>query len=108
MAARRLEFTVSAQHQPATKCCVFSRKAWLINFSKTVNPFNQTHGGPDDHVRHLGDLGNIEAGANGTAIVSINDSKIKLDGPNSIIGVSLNPQAIFLWIHNKPLLQSNV
>jgi Cu-Zn family superoxide dismutase len=35
------------------------------------NPLNQTHGAPTDKVRHLGDLGNIRADANGTATFNI-------------------------------------
>lgn len=50
------------------------------------NPAGKTHGGPSDENRHAGDLGNIEAGADGTATVNITDSQIPLDGPNSIVG----------------------
>tara|TARA_B110001450_G_C17151675_1_gene291486 strand:+ start:132 stop:281 length:150 start_codon:yes stop_codon:yes gene_type:complete len=31
------------------------------------NPFNKTHGGPLSEIRHVGDLGNVEAIADGTA-----------------------------------------
>jgi Cu-Zn family superoxide dismutase len=50
------------------------------------NPENTEHGGPDDEVRHLGDLGNIEAGEDGTAHLEMTDSMISLNGEHSIIG----------------------
>lgn len=48
-----------------------------------------THGAPEDHVRHVGDLGNIQAGSNGEAIVNITDNVISLSGPNNILGRSI-------------------
>lgn len=53
------------------------------------NPLGKEHGGPDCEVRHLGDLGNVEAGANGVAKVNITDSAIQLQGSHSIIGRTL-------------------
>lgn len=46
------------------------------------------HGSPEnaDDKRHTGDLGNLEAGADGTARVEIVDKIIKLSGSESIIG----------------------
>lgn len=42
------------------------------------NPFNQTHGGPLDEIRHVGDLGNALADNNGVASFSSNDTVISL------------------------------
>jgi len=50
------------------------------------NPFGKTHGGPADVERHVGDLGNVTAGADGVAKFEITDKVINLMGPNSIIG----------------------
>ena len=53
------------------------------------NPLGKDHGGPDSDVRHVGDLGNIEVGADGVASVNITDKIIQLQGPNNIIGRTL-------------------
>lgn len=50
------------------------------------NPSNEEHGAPDDDLRHMGDLGNLPANAQGTASVNFIDSQLELNGPNSIIG----------------------
>lgn len=50
------------------------------------NPTDQQHGAPDDSVRHVGDLGNLNAGQDSTAMYSRVDSVITLDGPNSVVG----------------------
>ncbi|XP_073944409.1 superoxide dismutase [Cu-Zn]-like [Choristoneura fumiferana] len=46
------------------------------------------HGGPRDHIRHVGDLGNIKA-EEGTVNVKIVDHLISLAGPRSIVGRSV-------------------
>ncbi|XP_049872625.1 superoxide dismutase [Cu-Zn]-like [Pectinophora gossypiella] len=54
------------------------------------NPAKVDHGGPDSDVRHVGDLGNIEASADGGVTkVCIQDAQISLVGPNSIVGRTL-------------------
>jgi Cu-Zn family superoxide dismutase len=53
------------------------------------NPYNKTHGGPNDIIRHIGDLGNIEPNSKGIVKKVIYDNKIKLSGKNSIIGRSV-------------------
>ncbi len=50
------------------------------------NPASEDHGAPSDSVRHVGDLGNIEAKADGTAHLELNDTMIQLNGEHSIIG----------------------
>ncbi|XP_012532929.1 superoxide dismutase [Cu-Zn], chloroplastic isoform X2 [Monomorium pharaonis] len=50
------------------------------------NPENVTHGAPQDTVRHVGDLGNIEANSAGEAVINITDNIISLKGSNSILG----------------------
>lgn len=53
------------------------------------NPENKRHGAPNDTERHVGDLGNIDANADGVANLSFTDSLISLSGPHSIIGRAL-------------------
>ena len=50
------------------------------------DPENMPHGGPNDAERHVGDLGNIEAGADGNATLSLTDTLIAFHGERSIIG----------------------
>jgi Cu-Zn family superoxide dismutase len=50
------------------------------------NPENIEHGGPNADVRHVGDLGNIEADADGNAHYESLDNMISLNGMHSIIG----------------------
>ncbi len=52
------------------------------------NPENTPHGAPDapPSERHVGDLGNLEAGQDGTAHYERVDPLLSLSGPNSIIG----------------------
>lgn len=53
------------------------------------NPLQLRHGAPDDHYRHIGDLGNILAGEDGVARVEIRDRQLSLNGLSSIIGRGL-------------------
>ncbi|KAH7947602.1 hypothetical protein HPB52_013954 [Rhipicephalus sanguineus] len=50
------------------------------------NPMHKDHGAPEDRERHVGDLGNIKAEADGKARVYITDSMISLVGHHNIIG----------------------
>lgn len=47
---------------------------------------NKNHGGPSDAERHVGDLGNVTAGADNIAKIDITDKVISLTGSQSIIG----------------------
>ncbi|XP_075165409.1 superoxide dismutase 3 isoform X1 [Haematobia irritans] len=53
------------------------------------NPDKMDHGGPSDEVRHVGDLGNIDANANGVVDTTFSDHLISLTGPRTIIGRGL-------------------
>jgi superoxide dismutase, Cu-Zn family len=53
------------------------------------NPTMQPHAGPESPKRHLGDLGNITANANGNATLDLEDSHLSFHGPHSIIGRGL-------------------
>lgn len=44
------------------------------------------HGAPADEIRHVGDLGNIEADDSGVAVINIDDRIISLHGDNSVLG----------------------
>jgi Cu-Zn family superoxide dismutase len=50
------------------------------------NPSHRDHAGPRDPNRHVGDLGNIDAGRDGVANFTMVDSTISLLGANSIVG----------------------
>jgi superoxide dismutase, Cu-Zn family len=53
------------------------------------NPTMQPHAGPESSKRHVGDLGNITANANGNATLDLEDSLLSFHGPHSIIGRGL-------------------
>ncbi|XP_022925004.1 superoxide dismutase [Cu-Zn] 2-like isoform X1 [Cucurbita moschata] len=57
-----------------------------ISTGPHFNPLKKNHGAPGDSERHAGDLGNIYAGPDGVAEVSITDRLISLKGPHSILG----------------------
>ena len=52
------------------------------------NPHGVTHAGPEDVVRHVGDLGNVQADADGNGKYSNLDPMVQLFGPFSVIGRS--------------------
>lgn len=54
------------------------------------NPYGKAHGGPEDKVRHVGDLGNLVVGTDGSVKGRMIDSLIKLRGTKAnIIGRGL-------------------
>lgn len=65
-----------------------SLNAGAPNVGGHFNPFGKTHGPPDNEERHVGGLGNIEASAEGKAMVKVSDRLVKLIGPQSVIGRS--------------------
>lgn len=57
-----------------------------LNAGAHYNPFGKTHGAPADVVRHVGDLGNVKSDDTGTAVFTITDRQLTLNGPLSILG----------------------
>ena len=53
------------------------------------NPTDAPHAGPGAAQRHVGDLGNITADAQGTATLDRVDGVVQLSGPQSVIGRSV-------------------
>ncbi|KAF8562689.1 hypothetical protein P879_09597 [Paragonimus westermani] len=53
------------------------------------NPTCVDHGGPEDFVRHVGDLGNLVANSMGQVNQTFEDRHISLTGEHSIVGRSL-------------------
>ena len=52
------------------------------------NPTRDTHGGPEDQIRHVGDLGNLLSDDQGNAVYERNDNLISLVGKYSVVGRS--------------------
>ena len=50
------------------------------------NPTGDPHGAPADAKRHVGDLGNVEAGADGKVTLDYTDPALALDGTKSVVG----------------------
>ena len=53
------------------------------------NPLHEAHGAPTAAHHHAGDLGNLEAGPDGHAVLDFVEPALALDGPASIIGRGL-------------------
>jgi superoxide dismutase, Cu-Zn family len=50
------------------------------------NPTGHQHAGPSEARRHIGDMGNIEAGADGVATVDYTDPRLRLEGAHGVLG----------------------
>ncbi|MBI4464253.1 MAG: superoxide dismutase family protein, partial [Acidobacteria bacterium] len=50
------------------------------------NPAGKPHGAPGAAEHHIGDLGNVEADAEGKVTADLHFDFLSLEGPNSIIG----------------------
>lgn len=50
------------------------------------NPHKSTHGAPTAEARHVGDLGNVVADAQGNVEVTLVDKHLTLNGQHSILG----------------------
>jgi Cu-Zn family superoxide dismutase len=53
------------------------------------NPHRALHGAPTVAQRHVGDLGNVVAAADGVATGCMVDTLVKLRGPTSVVGRSV-------------------
>ena len=53
------------------------------------NPTLAPHAGPDSPKRHVGDLGNVKANANGNATLDLDDKQLSFHGSHSILGRGL-------------------
>ncbi|GMT28402.1 hypothetical protein PFISCL1PPCAC_19699, partial [Pristionchus fissidentatus] len=60
-----------------------------ISAGPHFNPFGKTHGGPQEEIRHVGDLGNVSAGADGVAKFELTDNLVKIHGVNTVVGRSM-------------------
>lgn len=50
------------------------------------NPTGHQHAAPPEARRHMGDMGNIEAGADGAANVDYTDPRLRLEGAHGVLG----------------------
>ena len=50
------------------------------------NPTGHQHAGPAEARRHIGDMGNIEASADGAATVDYTDTRLRFEGAHGILG----------------------
>ncbi|XP_039148869.1 extracellular superoxide dismutase [Cu-Zn] isoform X2 [Drosophila simulans] len=57
-----------------------------LSMGAHYNPDKVDHGGPDHEVRHVGDLGNLEANSTGIIDITYTDQVITLTGKLGIIG----------------------
>ncbi|AIU41341.1 sod [Sucra jujuba nucleopolyhedrovirus] len=61
-----------------------------VSAGEHYNPTGQDHGAPDALIKHVGDLGNVEARvSNALTSVKITSGAITLNGPHSVLGRTL-------------------
>ncbi len=60
-----------------------------VSAGKHFNPTGAPHGAPDAEQRHAGDLGNLVADASGNARYDRVDPRLRLEGPESVVGRSI-------------------
>jgi Cu-Zn family superoxide dismutase len=53
------------------------------------NPTDAPHAGPHSAKRHVGDLGNVTANANGNVTFDLDDQQLSFEGAHSILGRGL-------------------
>ena len=66
------------------------------------NPQGVAHGGPDSDTKHVGDMGNVVADANGFAMIDTTFHMLSLEGEHSIIGKGLIVHAGVDDLHSQP------
>ena len=71
------------------RCAAGAHLHRIMASSPALPPAAEPHAGPDAARRHAGDLGNLSADAGGSARYDRVDSHIRLNGPNSIIGLAV-------------------
>ena len=92
----KVEITVDANGLPAGKHGIHVHEKGDCSASDASSagahfaPGGGAHAGPGDAGRHAGDLGNIEAGADGKGKLTITTDKLSVgSGENSVVGKSL-------------------
>ena len=69
-------------------CVVFVLFSFVVVITSRTHT-GKTHGAPGDEERMVGDLGNITVDESGHCTVQLEDSRVQLIGPHSVIGRSL-------------------
>ena len=73
---------------PNTLTALGNLSQGCISAGGHFNPTNQSHAGPSDKIRHVGDLGNVTSDNNGVVDIIIEDSIISLTpgGEYTVVG----------------------